>query len=185
MNRILTGYLFSLRIIKIDIDNFISTDQGSKHVTLKRKRLQNLRNHLAPANNVSNENIPKRLFGELASLPNNQFRIEIKSKFQSLVLPPSHNMSESKAKLENNSENDSDFKCDSMKTIFSENNSASPLENDYVNLYCKIVNRKLVLVPPIRVFVPYNYPDANPIVDSIQLDEFNDDMLPNYSKFNH
>ena len=52
----------------------------------------------------------------------------------------------------------------------------------YVNLNCKIINRKLVLVPSIRVFVPYNYPDANPIVDNIQLDEFNDDMLPGYSK---
>jgi hypothetical protein len=172
------------RIIKIDFDSVISVDQSCKNGSLKRKRLQNLRNHLAPANNVSNENIPKKLFSERASLPISQFRIEIKSKFHSLVLP-SQNMIESKAKLENNSENEVDFdRIKSNPLRPDENNSASPLENDYVNLNCKIVNRKLVLVPPIRVFVPYNYPDANPIVDIIQLEEFSDDMLPGYSKFN-
>lgn len=59
---------------------------------------------------------------------------------------------------------------------------SSALENDYVILKCDIVNRSLTLVPPIRIFVPYNYPDENPFVDCIQLDEFGDDMLPEYSK---
>ncbi len=106
------------------------------------------------------------MLNELAALPNSQFRIEIKSKYQSLVLP--------KLKLESESENESDID----NTNFS---NSSPLENDYVNLNCKIINRKLYLVPPIRIFVPYNYPDSNPIVDNIQLDEFNDDILPKYS----
>lgn len=185
---------FFYRIVKIGFDDFVSTDQTSKSTSLKRKKLQSLRNHLTPANNVSNENIPKRLLSELASLSNNEFRIEIKSKFQSLVLPTTRKPSEltdstsAKRKIDSNSENDVDFDSDYMPSAKNEiktnekSDSSSPLENDYVKLNCKIINRKLVLVPPIRMLVPYNYPDANPIVDCIQLEECDDDLLPGYGR---
>lgn len=112
-----------------------------------------------PGTSSSNEKIPKKLLHELAILSALQFKIEVKSKYQSLVLPAQD------------------------ETVSDLPKDESPLENDYVNLNCNITNRKLVLVPPVRIFVPYNYPDVNPIVDNIQLDDTEDDMLPGYSKF--
>ncbi len=138
-------------------------------------------------NKYSNENIPKKLLNELASLSNLQFRVEIKSKNQLLVLPSlSNNSNDSKKqklfndtdKEMNSDANNNNILGDSKSHNMPEN---SPLENDYVILKCEIINRNLVLVPPIRIFVPYNYPDANSFVDCIQLDDFDDDMLPDYS----
>lgn len=54
--------------------------------------------------------------------------------------------------------------------------------NDYIILICKINNAQLVLVPPIKIYVPYDYPQSNPFVELLQLDDMDDDMLPDYSK---
>ena len=59
----------------------------------------------------------------------------------------------------------------------------SPLDNDYITLKCRIISENVILVPPISILAPYSYPDSNPIVDCIQLDEFDDDMLPEYSNY--
>ncbi len=137
----------------------------------KHKRLINLCEHLVSPKKVSNENIPVKLLNELASLSNYKYKIDVKSKYQSLVLPVTK-----AGKLK------SDVKSEGLSQADMNCLTSSALENDYVILKCDIVNRSLPLVPPIRVFVPYNYPDANPFVDCVQLDEFEDDMLPEYSK---
>ncbi len=131
----------------------------------KKKRLINLCEHLVSPKKVSNENIPVKLLNELALLSNQKFKIEVRSKYQALILPIGKS---GKFKNEGLSENDTN--C----------SNSLALENDYIILKCNIVNRSLPLVPAIRIFVPYNYPDANPFVDCVQLDEFEDDMLPEY-----
>lgn len=142
---------------------------------------------MSSPNKFSNENIPTKLLNELASLSTQDFKISIKSKYQSLVLPLSKNaiLPKEQGKPDEDAMEQSDSIEDRIeKSVLTESNSvSSPLENDYVILKCDIVNRSLTLVPPIRICVPYNYPDTNPFVDCVQIDEFEDDMLPDYSKF--
>ena len=153
----------------------------------KKKRLINLCEHLSSPKKFSNENIPSKLLNELALLSTQNFKIAIKSKFQSLVLPLSKNavLPIDQIKPDDEEMELSDPDENSLeKGVLTESNSvSSPLVNDYVILKCDIINRSLTLVPPIRIFVPYNYPDTNPFVDCVQIDEFEDDMLPDYSKF--
>lgn len=149
---------------------------------------------------VSNENIPRKLLIELASLSSGKFKVEAKSKYQSVVLPIDSNQKKSlsgnNALQRMNSQLIKDEPMqpssnlieqsshyNSSNRIKSTSSSSTPLENYYVTLKCTIVNKSLALVPPIRIFIPYNYPDSNPLVDCIQLDEFDDDMLPEYSLF--
>ena len=160
----------------------------------KKKRLINLCEHLVSPRKISNENIPVKLLNELATLSNHKFKIEIKSKYQSLTLPLGKHSQ--KVQIKSNSpdqkENgDAMDQCDDeiKNQVLTESNqqsdsnsSSSALQNDYVILKCDIVNRSLTLVPAVRIFVPYNYPDANPFVDCVQFEEFEDDMLPEYSK---
>ena len=136
---------------------------------------------------ASNESVPIKLLNELASLSNQKFQIDLKSKYQHLTLPLTRKaLKKSHLKSLDNQEamehSDEDFKDKRLTTDSDEDTESSALENDYVILKCNIVNRSLTLVPPIRIFVPYNYPDENPFVDCVQLDEFGDDMLPEYSK---
>ncbi|CAF0937560.1 unnamed protein product [Brachionus calyciflorus] len=143
----------------------------------QRKPLVNLRDSLTSHKNILNESIPKKLLIELAGLSNEKFRIEVKSKYESIILPVHDKLSRVQGiKMENNDQ-------ESEQDIQIENKiqQSSPLENYYVTLKCVIVNKSLALVPPIRIFVPYNYPDQNPLVDCVQLPEFDDDMLPEYN----
>jgi hypothetical protein len=126
-----------------------------------------LRDHLTEKKTTLNDSIPIKLLYEISSLPSFKFRIEVRSKLESLVLPFKSASNEEEEEQQENKE----F-------------LSSPLDNDYVTLNCKIINKKLPLVPPIRIFVPYSYPELNPFVDCIQLDNFDDDMLPEYSKKN-
>lgn len=147
----------------------------------KRKRLINLCEHLVSPKKFCNENVPVKLLNELASLSNQKFSIDIKSKYQSLVLPYDNKKS-TKFHLKSNSDEMEHDMNDNRILKQTDNNAiSSALENDYVLLKCNIVNRSLPLVPAIRIFVPYNYPEANPFVDCVRLDEFEDDMLPEYS----
>ena len=156
-----------------------------KNSNLKRKPLINLREQFIQCKKSTHEIIPKKLLNELASLSYFQYKIEIKSKNQCLVLPLAEEINKvtliepKKIKFEN--ENDQDIIMDSA---LNGSVSSSPLENDYIILKCEIVEKNLVLVPPIRIFVPYTYPDSNPFVDCVQMDDCDDDMLPDYSEKN-
>ena len=143
-----------------------------------------MRENLPLKSAASNETIPKKLLVELAALSNLKFRIEIKSKHQSLVLPLLFKKDSNQVDVENLnlvtfSENKPEpaSLTDENKTA----NSISPLDNDYITLRCRIISENVALVPPICILTPYTYPETNPIVDCIQLDEFDDDMLPEYS----
>lgn len=160
-----------------------SDDRREISSDYRRKNIINLRDKLMPHRSISNENIPRKLLIELASLASSKFKIEVKSKCESIVLPGSHPQPPSRTI---SSQNVVKFDIDQDEPAT--NNSKvpaskalSPLENYYAVLKCTIVNKSLALVPPIRVFIPYNYPDSNPLVECLQLDEFDDDMLPEYS----
>jgi hypothetical protein len=143
-----------------------------------------------------NERIPQKLIIELASLPIHKFKVEAKSKCQSIILPiaptkQSHQIKSNKingqsVKQENGCD-DSELDTvneNNLETMnLGENRLPKPLENSYVSLKCTIINKNLALVPPIKICIPYNYPDSNPLVDCIQLEDFDDDMLPGYSNF--
>ena len=172
------------RLLKLDT-NAVKVNCSDEKPTalnnLKRKKLINLRENLH-LNTVtpSNETIPKKLLFELASLSDLKFRIEIRSKYQSLVLPlmlNNRNYSEND-NLVSLSENVKIEQMDENKSVIK---SSSPLDNDYITLKCQIINENVALVPPINILTPYSYPESNPIVDCIQLPEFDDDMLPEYS----
>ncbi len=141
----------------------------------KKKHVINLRENQNQSNFISLDKvIPSKLLIELASLSSLNFKIEMKSKYQTLAFPlPLKNLNEIKAKFFNDSN-----KSENLDSKILE---ISPIEKDYIILKCSIVNKNLVLVPPIRIFVPYNYPKNNPFVDLLQLDDFDDEMLPEYS----
>jgi hypothetical protein len=186
-----------LKLLKIDMnsakarfDEKSGGDSGSR-----RKLLINLREKypLDPPV-VSNERIPKKLLIELASLSSLRFKIEVKSKCQSIVLPLERRGNEEnvgakvkRVEFDQEDEDEEDENESShvdggpIKSHVTIN--ASPLDNDYITMKCRIVSENIVLVPPINILAPYSYPDANPIVECIQLDEFDDDMLPEYNTF--
>ena len=164
----------------------------------RKPNASNTRDKLMPYKSIPNENIPRKLLIELASLSTLKFKVEAKSKSQSVVLPIAlHNRGglglqqiQTSIKLENSNDNTDQALPKSVDVAKSRENddgsskTTMSLENYYVTLKCTIVNKSLALVPPIRIFIPYNYPESNPLVDCIQLDEFDDDMLPEYSKLN-
>ena len=167
----------------------IDTETNKASNELRRKKIINLRENISKSKgSVSNETVPSKLLTELAILPTFKFQIELKSKYQSLVLPLDPNKPlKTKPKLDEKS-SDGESDGQDIETDFGTELPETPnfasLENDYVVLKCTIVNRFLPLVPPIRIFVPYDYPGSNPFVDCLQLDEFDDDMLPEYSDYN-
>jgi hypothetical protein len=128
---------------------------------------------------MKNQVLPSKLLIELASLPSEHFKVEMKSKCQSITFPLStDNLNNLKVKSIGNS---SDLNLGKEKKSDQEiNQTNSPLENDYIILKCFIVNKDLPLVPPIRIYTTHSYPQVNPFVDCIQLDESDDDMLPDY-----
>lgn len=185
------------RLLKIDKSSSkpISALGEETNLDLKRKNLINLREKLIPHKNIMNERIPQKLIIELASLPIHKFKVEAKSKCQSIILPiapkQSHQIKSNKingqsVKQENGCD-DSELDTvneNNVETMnWGENRLPKPLENSYVSLKCTIINKNLALVPPIKICIPYNYPDSNPLVDCIQLEDFDDDMLPGYSNF--
>lgn len=194
-----------IRLLKIDKNlsrQVHSENDADELVDSKRKNLINLREKFIPNKSIGNEKIPKKLLFEIASLSQEKFKIEAKSKSESVVLPLQIANKQNQLSKVINLKTEKDIIMDTTDTTFlnttnhqtaikSETNrtkvvtspSSSPLENYYVTLKCTIVNRRLALVPPIRIFIPYNYPEANPLVDLIQLDEFDDDVLPEYSIF--
>jgi hypothetical protein len=138
----------------------------------KRKKLINLRENQSQSKAIAIDKVsPSKLLIELASLSSFNFQIEMKSKYQTLFFPLSEKTL-------------NDVKVTNNKMLENEDENilkVSSLETDYIILKCSIINEKLVLVPPIRIFVPYNYPKNNPFVDLNQIDEFDDEMLPEYS----
>jgi hypothetical protein len=116
---------------------------------------------------VSNDTVPQTLLYELSSLSILKYKINLKSKLFSLNLPVGF--------FENIFDKDSN----SMNDFDSQSNKYSI---DYITLICKINNVKLPLVPAIRIYVPYDYPNMNAFVECVQLDEYDEDMLPEYSK---
>ena len=138
-----------------------------------------MRDHQNQTIFTKDQTVPSKLLIELASLSSENFKIEMKSKYNTISFPISINdiknnkylNDSTNVKQENQHENNS----------LNSSSKLSPIQNDYIVLKCSIVNKDLVLVPPITIFAPYNYPDINPIVNCIQLDEFDDDMLPEYS----
>ncbi len=155
----------------------------------------NLRESLINKSTKYENNEPQKLLVELASLPTKMFKIEIKSKqLNPLILPLSKkNLLENKNKLirlnkkcqTEKAKNDwSLMEIESLQINDTKSIARfSDFENDYMCLKCSIVNKELLLVPPIQIFVPYNYPKSNPFVHCLQLEDFDDDMLPEYSKF--
>lgn len=137
----------------------------------EKKKLVNLR-ECESSKNFQNEKIPEKLLLELADLPKEKFRIEAKSREKFIILPLQSDSIEN-AKMETSDLNDSDQENESNK---------SSMENYYVTLNCKIVNKNLVPVPAIRIYVPYEYPHQNPFVDCVQISNQEDDILPNYRK---
>jgi hypothetical protein len=150
----------------------------------KKKSLINLRDNLPDNKNTANENIPRKLILELASLSNIKYKIEIKSKNQSLVLPIQFETSN-----ETSIKNEPDLNNGTTKEPLNHNVNksnqvtiqSSPLDKDYITLKCSIANKNLALVPPIKILTPYSYPESNPIVECVHLDDYDDDMLPEYS----
>lgn len=166
-------------------DDENSEDRREISSDYRRKNIINLRDKLMPHRSISNENIPRKLLIELASLASSKFKIEVKSKCESIVLPGSHPQPPSRTISSQNVvkfDIDQDEPTTNNSSKVPASKALSPLENYYAVLKCTIVNKSLALVPPIRVFIPYNYPDSNPLVECLQLDEFDDDMLPEYSK---
>lgn len=153
----------------------------------RRKPIGNrdkLGNNSMAYKNIANENIPRKLLIELASLSSGKFRVEAKSKYESVVLPISpgvNKKSEQPVLLQRAIKTENESSSSSTNGTKTTTTNSSPLENYYVTLKCTIVDKNVALVPPIRIFIPYNYPESNPLVDCIQLDEFDDDMLPEYS----
>jgi hypothetical protein len=114
-----------------------------------------------------NANVPQILLIELSSLSTLKYKIGLKSKSFSLNLPVNTVDKESILLTQSND--------------FGENNNK--YSSDFITLNCRINNAKLPLVPPIKVLVPYDYPNNNAFVECIQLDEFDEDMLPEYSNY--
>jgi hypothetical protein len=130
----------------------------------------NIKDALPNSNNPDDWKVPNKLIMELASLSSLKFRIELKSKFQTLTLP-----------IHKTHENvPFDF---ADRTETGTLSRLSSLEKNFITLTCLIVNKNVALVPPIRVLMPYSYPDANPFVDCKQLYDNGDDMLPGYGMF--
>ena len=125
--------------------------------------------------------VPTKLLIELASLSSEKFRVELKSRTQSITLPLQDNSNHSNTPREDdiaaafNLSND-DIKDSTLRI------AGSALEKNYITLTCLIVNKQVALVPPIRILLPYNYPEMNPLVDCVQMYDNDDDMLPGYSK---
>lgn len=143
-------------------------------VTKDGKLMSSVMNQLATSPSEHNFQIPTRLLIELASLPDHKFKIELKSRSQTLTLPVV----------------DDDSTGNEIKTpnLIDPNSPTYPpqsddhsLEKNYIILTCLIVSKSVALVPPIRILLPYTYPDANPLVDCIQLYDSEDDMIPGYS----
>ena len=172
----------------------IDTETNMTNNELRLKKMTNLRENISKSKGVSNETIPRNLLTELTILATFKFQIEIKSKYQSLVLPLDPNKQlRTKPKLDEKSSNEEsngqEIKTD-LGAELSESSNSGSLENDFVLLKCTIANRFLTVVPPIRIFVPYDYPSSNPFVNCLQLDDndedclqCDDDMLPEYSDY--
>ena len=194
----------------------------------------NLRDHLnqSQVEHTGAKCIPTKLLIELIALSQHNFRIELKSKYQTISLPLPiakvrsnanrladagtsnvnavktlcmYESADSQSSLADNDDYQStagaataisgmnpasthatsmaQSASASLSSLKSSTSSLSPLQNEYIISKCYITNENLTLVPPIRIFIPYNYPDVNPFVDCVQLDEFDDDMLPEYSGF--
>lgn len=183
-----------LKLYKIDKDIFRGVMGDS--TSLKRKPLVNLRENLVVQRNTSlDQHIPKKLAIELASLPGQKFKIEAKSKNETVVFPlgQSNNIKSSLTRLNgivnlkqeneyNYSEGMNETESENMKSINTKEAPVSALENKFVLLKCTILSKELPLVPPIRIFIPYNYPETNPFVDCIHAEESEEDMLPDYGK---
>ena len=112
---------------------------------------------------LSDETVPQRLLYELALLSPLKYKINVRSKSFSLNLPVI-TVDRDSLGLTTTSEADGD------------NNKYS----DYITLTCKISNTDLPLVPPIKILVPYDYPNTNGFVECIHSEELKEDMLPNY-----
>lgn len=109
------------------------------------------------------QKIPKILLNELASLPKAKYKINLKTKTQTLNIP----------KIQHNE--------DENMIPSDDDTSSNSISNDYIILNCFIDESvKLPLVPPIKIFVPFKYPESNPFVEMEQNDN-NDDILPEYS----
>ena len=133
--------------MKIDINSVKVTndiENDNAKMFTKRKRLINLRENIPLKSFTDNQTIPKKLLVELASLPNTKFRIEIKSKHQSLVLPLVFKNGSNKVDVENlnlvtfNDIEKNELKQDRMSTDNKKNldkeailmdSDVSPLEN--------------------------------------------------------
>ena len=113
------------------------------------------------ANSSLNETLPQTLLYELSSLSTLKYKINLKSKSFSLNLP-----------------------VNTFEQIFEQTSISDDkrYSSDYISLVCKINNLKLPLVPPIKIYVPYDYPNTNAFVECVQLEEYDDDMLPEYRK---
>ena len=117
---------------------------------------------------ISTDCVPQTLLIELSSLSTLKYKIGLKSKSFSLNLPV-NSVDKESVLLSQSSDSSSD-----------EHNKYA---SDYILLNCRINNVKLPLVPPIKVLVPYDYPNSNAFVECVQLEEFDEDMLPEYSKY--
>lgn len=173
---------------EIDQVNLMAENRRRKTIGNGTRDKLNMANNMM-YKNIANENIPRKLLIELASLSSGKFRVEAKSKYESVVLPISSAGVSKKSEqpvlvqraIKTENESSSSTNDTTKATTTTTTTNSSPLENYYVTLKCTIVDKNVALVPPIRIFIPYTYPESNPLVDCIQLDEFDDDMLPEYS----
>jgi hypothetical protein len=162
MIRIFINLSILLRLPKLDVS------LGSE-----KKSNPNILNKKLQINKKQARSIPKELLFELASLPADKYKIEIKSKYMSLTLPPSSLPSSPRSTIDENNDQQMDIENDENFNKYSD---------DYVLLVCNLNNEnKPLLVPPIRIYAPYDYPNSNPIIECIQADDTEDEMLPEYS----
>jgi hypothetical protein len=131
--------------------------------------------------------LPTKLLIELASLSGHKFRVELKSKLQTLVLPlPSkeekNDEHHDRVAHRNSAVVPRSFGGKSAHEDLLSSHHAASLDKNFITLTCTIVSNSVALVPPIRVLLPYSYPEANPFVDCKQLYDNDDDMLPGYGE---
>ena len=144
------------------VDVTFASDRKANPLVINKKHQTNLSNQ-----------IPRVLLFELASLPQNKYKIEIRTKYMSLCLPKNK-------KLEEDHDDPSDQMETDVSTLTETDHIFAKYSDDYVLLKCSLNNDYMPLVPPIRILVPFDYPNSNPFVELIQISDFDDDMLPEY-----
>lgn len=116
-----------------------------------------------------NRTVPQTLLLELAHLCPLKYRINVRSNSNCSIILPKYKGNVEAVRLP------------LINEASDEGVSDKKYSSDYILLTCYITTKSLPLVPPIRILVPYDYPDTNGFVDCIHTNNSEEDMLPEYS----